>query len=201
MKLGSRNLSLKTMLLIVMAVGFWFSLFGNILLYSMNNQLSSTLDDQKLLVAKNIAFSLGSLSALPVPGPLAREKYSNISIVEICNRHIVYHVEYGRLSIQQLITLDWAHGKNLTQIDKLFVSFGVFADNLNRLVSENKTSNAIKLIDGYSKTMSNLPTDLGWTLQSAYSASGTITEHELEQALEQTDQVQTLLESMIMATG
>jgi hypothetical protein len=72
---------------------------------------------------------------------------------------------------------------------------------LNRLVSENKTSNAIKLIDEYSKAMSNLPTYLGWTLQSAYSASGTTTEHELEQALEQTDQIQTLLESMITATG
>jgi hypothetical protein len=201
MKPKSRNSSLKILLLIIMAVGFWFSLFGNILLYSMNNQLSSTLDNQKLLVAKNIAFSLESLSDLPVPGPLTRENYSNLSIVEISNRHIVYHSEYGRLSIQQLINLDLAHGKNLTQIDKLFVSFEVFADNLNRLVSENKTSNAIKLIDVFSKTMSNLPTDLGWTLQSAYSVRGTVNEHELERASEQTGQIQALLESMITGTG
>ena len=89
----------------------------------------------------------------------------------------------------------------MIQIDKLFASFGVFADNLNRLVSENKTSDAIELIDGYSKTMSTLPTDLGWTLQSAYSVRGTVNERELEHALEQTGQIQALLESMITGTG
>ena len=146
MKPNSRRMSPKTRLLIAMAVGFLFSLFGNVLLYSMNNQLSSTLDDQKLLVAKNIAFSPESLSSLPVPGPLVRENYSNVSIVEISNRHIVYHSQYARLSIQQLITLDPTNSKNLTEIDKLFNSFGLFADNLNKLASENKTSNATELI-------------------------------------------------------
>lgn len=201
MKPTSRNLSLKALLLIIMAVGFWFSLFGIILLYSMNNQLSSTLDDQKLLLVKNIAFSLESLSYLPVPGPLARENYSNISIVEISNRHIVYHSQYGRMSIQQLITLDLIHNKTLRQIDEVFVSFGVFADNLNRLVSENKTSKAIALIDGFSKTVSDHPRDLGWTLQSAYSVRGTVDELELERASEQTAQIRALLESMITGTG
>ena len=80
-------------------------------------------------------------------------------------------------------------------------SFGVFADNLNRLVSENKTSNAITLIDGFSKTMSDIPRDLGWTLQSAYNMRGTVDELELERASEQTAQIQTLLESMITGTG
>ena len=201
MKPTSKNLSLKTLSLIIMAVGFLFSLSGNILLYSMNNQLSSTLEDEKLLVVGNIAFSLESLSYLPMPGPLAREKYSNISIVEISNRHIVYNSQYGRRSIQQLIMLDSTHSKNLQQIDELFISFGIFADNLNRLVSENKTSNAIALIDGFSKTMSDLPRHLGWTLQSAYGERGTIDERELERASEQTAQIRALLESMITGTG
>jgi hypothetical protein len=196
MKTKSGNSSVKTLLIIV-TVGFCFSLFGNILLYSMNNQISTTLNDQKMLVVENIAFSLESLSYLPVPGPLAREEYSNISIVEISNRHIVYHSEYGRRSVQQLITLDSTHGKNLTQIDKLFASFGVFADNLNRLVSENKTSNAIELVDGFSKSMSDLPTGLGWKLKSAYSKA-TTDEGELELALEQATQIQALLDSMTL---
>ena len=196
MKTKSGNSSVKTLLIIV-AVGFCFSLFGNILLYSINNQISTTLNDQKMLVVENIAFSLESLSYLPVPGPLARDEYSNISIVEISNRHIVYHADYGRASVQQLITLDSAHGKNLTQIDKLFVSFGVFADNLDRLVSENKTSNAIELIDGFSKNMSDLPTGLGSKLKSAYSKA-TTDEGELELALEQATQIQALLDSMTL---
>jgi hypothetical protein len=200
MKTTSRNLSLKTALLIIMAAGFWFSLFGNILLYSMNNQISITLDDQKLLVVQDIAFSLESLSYLPVPGPLVEEEYSNISIVEISNRHIVYHSQYGRRNIQQLMTLDSTHGKNLTQIDELFISFGMFADNLNRLVSENKTSNAIELIDGFSKTMSDLPTGLGWKLKSTYRR-GTTDEGELELVLQQTAQIRALLDSMIMGTA
>jgi len=183
-----------------MAVGFWFALFGNILFYSVNNQLSSTLEDEKLLVAKNIAFSLESLSYLPVPGPLAREKYSNISIVEISNRHIVYHSQYARLSIQQLIALDSAHSEKLLQIDELFISFGLFADNLNRLVSENKTSNAMTLIDEFEKTLSDLPRDLGWTLRSAYDVRGKIDERQLERSSEQTAQILELLESMKTGT-
>jgi hypothetical protein len=196
MKLTPRNLSLKTLLLVVMAVGFWFSFFGNILFYSANSRLSSTLEDEKRLVVDNIAFSLESLSYLPVPGPLVREEYSNISIVEISNRHIVYHSQYARLSIQQLIALDAAHSEKLLQIDELFISFGLFADNLNRLVSENKTSNAITLIDGFEKTLSYLPEDLGWTLRSAYDVRGKIDEHQLERASEQTVQILALLESM-----
>jgi len=201
MKPALKNLSRKSLLLIIMAIVFSFSLLGNILVYSMNSQLNSTLEDEKWLVVQDVAFSLEALSYLPVPGPLAREKYSNISIVEISNRHIVYYSQYGRRSMQQLITLDLAHGKNLTQIDELFISFGGFADNLNRLVSENKTSNAMTLIDGFSKTMSDLPTNLGWTLQSAYGVRGTVDERELERASEQTAQIRALLESMITGSG
>jgi hypothetical protein len=98
------------------------------------------------------------------------------------------------------MTLDSTHGKNLTQIDELFISFGMFADNLNRLVSENKTSNAIELIDGFSKTMSDLPTGLGWKLKSTYRR-GTTDEGELELVLQQTAQIRALLDSMIMGTA
>lgn len=201
MKPALKNLSVKTLLLIATAVGFLLSIFGNILTYSVNSQLSSTFEDEKWLVVQNIAFSLEALDALPVPGPLAREQYSNISIVEISNRHIVYHSQYGRKSIKQLITLDLTHNKTLRQIDEVFVSFGVFADNLNRLVSENKTPNAITLIDVFSKTMSGLPSVLGWTLQSAYDMRGTVDERELERASEQTAQIRALLESMTTGTG
>jgi len=201
MKPALKNLSIKTLLLIATAVGFLLSIFGNILTYSVNNQLSSTIEDEKWLIVQNIAFSLEALDALPVTGPLARERYSNISIVEISNRHIVYHSQYGRMSAQQLITLDLTHNKTLRQIDEVFVSFVAFADNLNRLVSENKTSNAITLIDGFSKAMSYLPRDLGWTLQSAYGVRGTVDERELERASEQTAQIRALLESMITGSG
>jgi hypothetical protein len=197
MKTNSENSTVKTLLVIV-AVGLCFSLFGNVFLYLVNNQISTTLNDQKMLLVENMAFSLESLSALPVLGPLVREEYTNISIVDICNRYLVYHSQYARASVQQLIALDPTHGKNLTQIDEVFVSFGVFADNLNRLVSENKTSNAIELIDGYSKNMSNLPTSLGSKLQLAYS-SATTDEGQLELALEQATQIQTLLDSMTAA--
>jgi len=73
--------------------------------------------------------------------------------------------------------------------------------NLNRLVSENKTSNAITLIDGFSKTLSDLPRDLGWTLRSAYDVRGKIDERQLERASEQTAQILALLESMKTGTA
>ena len=200
MKHALKILSKQT-LLIVMAVALVFSISGNIIMYSVNSELSSALKDEKWLVVQNIAFSLEALSDLPVPGPLVREEYSNISVVEISSRHIAYHSDYGRKSIQQLTTLDLAHGKNLTQIDKLFVSFEVFGDNLNRLVSENTTSSAIALIDGFSKTVNSLPRDLGLTLQSAYHVRGTVDEKELERALEQTAQTQAILQSMLTESG
>lgn len=186
---------MKTLLIIV-AVGLCCSLVGNLLLYSTNNEISRSLTDQRSLVVDNIAFSLESLSYLPVPGPLTREDYSNISIVEICNRHIAYHSQDGRRSVQQLIGLDSTHAKNLTEIDTLFFRFLLFADNLNRLVSENRTATAIEAIDGFDKTMSGHPTDLGWKLRAAYGTA-TIDEGKLELVIEQTAQIQALLDSMI----
>lgn len=200
MKKSHEKLSRKYAVIVVLGTGLLFSIIGDVYLYMVNNQLISRFEDVKWYAVENVAFSLEALSYLPAHGPLAKEKYSDIGIIEIDNRHLVYHSNFGHEYIQQLILLDPSHKEYLQQINAVFTSCGKFADTLMKLVSENRTSEAIALVDGYRDIVIDLET-ISSLFTSAYNVKGKIYEHNLEHASQYASQVCASLESVIEDTS
>jgi hypothetical protein len=125
MKKFFEKLSRKFVMVVFLGMGLLFSIIGNVYLYTVNDQFISKFEDVKWYAVENVAFSLEALSYLPVSGPLAKEKYSDVCIIEISNRHLVYHSHFGHKYIQQLILIHLTWG-----IFSKSMRFSLTAENL-----------------------------------------------------------------------
>lgn len=192
-------------LFIFMAAILVISIAASIHLQSLNTQLASTFVETRYRFAAQVSTSLYSLSAMHTSAgwgpPLIfwnfRDEYSNISFADISVRHIFSHSDLGHLSLLELMKLDPDNKKYYQEIDELFLSLLNFTNAMNRLFSENKTSNALAYIERLYDTIRDRPETLAEYFSSAYIYLNKVNEYALERVSEGASALQRAVKSIL----
>ena len=172
---------------------------------SLNGELVSTIQEERWRVAGHAASSMRKLSAMytslgwgpPVTSWTRIEEYSNISLVDIGVRQIFENSDLAHLSMLQLIQLDPSNKGYYEKIDGFFLSLLNFSRAMERLFSENKTSDALAFIERLYDSIRDKPAQLSEYFSNGYTYLNRVDTYALELSSETSSVLQTIVNSIM----